>query len=46
MKGLDIGKGIGHWEFKQVENSFPDFTYYEMLFREKAHSILKKHGLL
>ena len=45
VDGLAIGTGNGHWQFKQVDNDFATFTYYEMLFRPKAHKTLRNHRI-
>lgn len=41
---ISVGADKPYWQFTQVENSFPVFTYYEALFRPKAHQILQSHG--
>lgn len=45
INGIEVGADKPFWEFKQVKNSFPVFTYYQALFNHKSHQILIKYGL-
>ena len=46
VNGITIGAKKPFYEFKQVLNDFPTFTYYQALFKEKANETLQKYNLL